>query len=104
MIFSKTSLPGVIILEPTVFGDNRGFFLETYHQDRYRIGGIHCSFVQDNHSHSQKNILRGLHYQLKASQDKLIYVVTGEIFDVALDLRPAYLLLRGRGGLVCQSR
>ena len=87
MIFSETSLPGVIKLEPTVFGDNRGFFLETYHQDRYRRGGIQCSFVQDNHSHSQKNILRGLHYQLKASQDKLIYVVTGEIFDVAVDIR-----------------
>lgn len=87
MIFSKTPLPGVIELEPTVFGDNRGFFLETYHRERYRKAGIDCLFVQDNHSHSQKNILRGLHYQLRAPQDKLIYVVAGEIFDVAVDIR-----------------
>jgi dTDP-4-dehydrorhamnose 3,5-epimerase len=85
--FLETDLPGVVIVEPDLFRDERGFFLETYHQKRYAEGGIDCLFVQDNHSHSRQGTLRGLHYQLKQSQAKLIYVSRGEIFDVAVDIR-----------------
>ena len=81
------AIPGIILIEPNVFEDDRGFFLETYHLDKYQSKGIDQVFVQDNHSHSNHRTLRGLHYQLKNSQGKLIYVVTGEIFDVALDIR-----------------
>jgi dTDP-4-dehydrorhamnose 3,5-epimerase len=85
--FLETALPGVVIVEPDIFRDERGFFLETYHQKRFAEGGIDCLFVQDNHSHSRQGTLRGLHYQLKHSQEKLIYVSRGEIFDVAVDIR-----------------
>ena len=85
--YSKTSLPGVLLIEPDVFKDDRGFFLETYHQKKYAEGEIVKSFVQDNRSHSTRNVLRGLHYQLRNPQAKLIYVITGEIFDVAVDIR-----------------
>jgi dTDP-4-dehydrorhamnose 3,5-epimerase len=83
----ETALPGVFIIEPDIFKDERGFLMETYHQRRYAEGGIDCLFVQDNHSHSHRGVLRGLHYQLKHSQAKLIYVISGEIFDVAVDIR-----------------
>lgn len=83
----KSSLPGVLIVEPRVFQDHRGFFLETFHQEKYRKAGIDRMFVQDNHSHSRKGTLRGLHYQLHHPQAKLINVVEGEIFDVAVDIR-----------------
>jgi dTDP-4-dehydrorhamnose 3,5-epimerase len=83
----KTTLPGVLIIEPRVFGDERGFFLETYHEQRYQEAGIADRFVQDNHSRSSKGILRGLHYQLKNPQGKLVRVTSGEVFDVALDIR-----------------
>ncbi len=83
----ETDLPGVLILEPKVFGDPRGFFMETYHQDRYRQAGLHQCFVQDNHSHSRKGVLRGLHYQLIQPQGKLVSVVRGSVFDVAVDIR-----------------
>jgi dTDP-4-dehydrorhamnose 3,5-epimerase len=83
----KTAIPGVYIIEPDIFRDDRGFFLETYHQRRYAEGGIDCPFVQDNHSHSRLGVLRGLHYQLNHGQAKLIYVSCGEIFDVAVDIR-----------------
>jgi dTDP-4-dehydrorhamnose 3,5-epimerase len=83
----KTRLPGVLIIEPNVFEDNRGFLLETYHHRKYAEAGIGIPFVQDNHSHSRKGTLRGLHYQLRHPQDRLVYVVTGEIFDVAVDIR-----------------
>jgi dTDP-4-dehydrorhamnose 3,5-epimerase len=85
--FNTTSLPGVIRIEPDVFADARGFFMETYHQKRYREAGLDRVFVQDNHSHSKRGTLRGLHYQLKHAQGKLIYVVAGEILDVAVDIR-----------------
>jgi dTDP-4-dehydrorhamnose 3,5-epimerase len=85
--FLETALPGVLIVEPGIFKDERGFFMETYHQRRYAEGGIDCLFVQDNHSRSRRGTLRGLHYQLKHSQAKLIYVTGGEIFDVAVDIR-----------------
>ena len=85
--FLKTALPDVIIIEPDISRDERGFFMETYHQRRYTEGGIDCLFVQDNHSHSRRGTLRGLHYQLNHSQAKLIYMSRGEIFDVAVDIR-----------------
>ena len=83
----ETELPGVLIIEPQVFGDRRGFFLETYHQQRYREAGIDVRFVQDNHSRSRKGVLRGLHYQLVQPQGKLVGVARGEVFDVAVDIR-----------------
>jgi dTDP-4-dehydrorhamnose 3,5-epimerase len=83
----STSLPGVVILEPRVFGDERGFFLESYNEKVFAGLGIEERFVQDNHSSSRRNVLRGLHYQIKQSQGKLVRAVEGEILDVAVDLR-----------------
>ena len=85
--FTETSLPGVILIEPMVFQDDRGFFMETFHSEKYAKMGILKPFLQDNHSHSRRGTLRGLHYQLENPQGKLVYVVTGEIFDVAVDIR-----------------
>ena len=85
--FIETKIPGVIIIEPVVFNDSRGYFLETYHYNKYTENGLKVSFVQDNHSHSVKGTLRGLHYQLNHAQGKLLYTVKGEIFDVAVDIR-----------------
>jgi dTDP-4-dehydrorhamnose 3,5-epimerase len=82
-----TSLPGVFALEPRVFGDERGFFFESYNQQIMATAGITENFVQDNHSCSSRNVLRGLHYQLKHPQGKLVRVVEGEILDVAVDMR-----------------
>jgi dTDP-4-dehydrorhamnose 3,5-epimerase len=84
----KTKLPGVVIIEPKVFGDHRGFFLESYHAEGYAAAGIELSFVQDNHSRSSKGVLRGLHYQISKPQGKLVRVVRGEVLDVALDINP----------------
>jgi dTDP-4-dehydrorhamnose 3,5-epimerase len=83
----STSLPGVFILEPRAFNDERGFFFESYNQQRMADVGIPDTFVQDNHSCSSRNVLRGLHYQLKRPQGKLVRVAEGEILDVAVDLR-----------------
>jgi dTDP-4-dehydrorhamnose 3,5-epimerase len=82
-----TSLPGVFILEPRVFGDKRGFFFESYNQRVMAEAGILENFVQDNHSCSSHNVLRGLHYQVKQPQGKLVHVVEGEILDAAVDIR-----------------
>ena len=82
-----TAIPEVLIVEPAVHADGRGFFLETYHAGRYREHGIAQPFVQDNHSRSLKDTLRGLHLQLRRPQGKLIRVIEGEIFDVAVDVR-----------------
>jgi dTDP-4-dehydrorhamnose 3,5-epimerase len=82
-----TSLPGAFILEPRVFSDERGFFFESYNQQTMAEAGILEGFVQDNHSSSRRNVLRGLHYQLTHAQGKLVRVVEGEILDVAVDLR-----------------
>src|SRR5579863_8407576 len=82
-----TSLPGVFILEPRVFGDERGFFLESYNEKAFVALGIEERFVQDNHSSSRRNVLRGLHYQIKHAQGKLVRASEGEILDVAVDLR-----------------
>src|SRR6266516_4725870 len=81
-----TSLPGVFILEPRVFGDERGFFLESYNERLFADLGVDECFVQDNHSYSSCNVLRGLHYQIRQAQGKLVRVVEGEILDVAVDL------------------
>lgn len=82
-----TAIPGVVIIEPKVHQDGRGFFLETYHAERYREYGIARPFVQDNHSRSVGGTLRGLHLQLRHPQGKLVRVIEGEIFDVAVDVR-----------------
>lgn len=87
MKFLETPIPGVLVLEPKVFGDARGFFLESYNEKTMAEGGIRDRFVQDNHSFSARNVLRGLHYQIQCPQGKLVRVVAGEIFDVAVDLR-----------------
>jgi dTDP-4-dehydrorhamnose 3,5-epimerase len=83
----ETSLPGVLLLEPRVFGDERGYFLESYNETVFGDLGIREKFVQDNHSYSSRNVLRGLHYQIQQPQGKLIRAVTGEILDVVVDLR-----------------
>jgi dTDP-4-dehydrorhamnose 3,5-epimerase len=83
----ETVLPGVLIIEPKAFGDERGFFLETYQARRYQEAGIAQFFVQDNHSRSRRGVLRGLHYQLRQPQGKLVQVTRGEVFDVAVDVR-----------------
>jgi len=83
----QTELEGVTIIEPDVFGDHRGFFMETHNRKRYREHHIDRTFVQDNLSYSRRNILRGLHYQLPRPQAKLVQVLTGEIYDVAVDIR-----------------
>jgi len=82
-----TSLPGVFVLEPRVFRDERGFFFESYNQQIMTDAGVVATFVQDNHSCSSRNVLRGLHYQVKRPQGKLVRVAEGEILDVAVDLR-----------------
>jgi dTDP-4-dehydrorhamnose 3,5-epimerase len=84
---TPTSLPGVLLLEPRVFADDRGFFLESYNEKIFTDLGIRERFVQDNHSFSKQNVVRGLHYQAARPQGKLVRAVTGEIFDVAVDLR-----------------
>ena len=87
MKFVPTDLPEVIRIEPTVHGDERGFFMETWQARRFREAGIDGEFVQDNFSHSSKGTLRGLHYQIEHAQGKLVRVVQGEVYDVAVDLR-----------------
>lgn len=82
-----TAIPDVVLIEPKVFGDARGFFYESWNQRTLAELGIHAQFVQDNHSKSQKNVLRGLHYQIEHAQGKLIRVVAGSVYDVAVDLR-----------------
>ena len=85
--FIKTSIDGVIIVEPTAFGDSRGYFMETYQKEDFIKGGISVDFVQDNQSMSTKGVLRGLHFQNQYSQSKLVRCIRGEVFDVAVDLR-----------------
>jgi dTDP-4-dehydrorhamnose 3,5-epimerase len=84
---SETTLPGVLLIEPKVFGDDRGFFMETYRSDILREAGITDAFVQDNHSRSARGVLRGLHYQEPNAQGKLVRCTRGAIFDVAVDIR-----------------
>ena len=86
--FEKTKIPGVVIIQPKVFGDNRGYFMETYKKNDYTAAGITREFVQDNESSSTKGVLRGLHFQKEHTQGKLVRVTHGEVFDVAVDVRP----------------
>lgn len=88
MIIKTTSLEGVLIIEPDIFRDNRGLFLETFNQNRYAEYGIASTFVQDNLSFSVQGTLRGLHFQSQHPQAKLVQAITGEVFDVAVDIRP----------------
>ena len=83
----ETDLPGVLVFEPKVFGDERGFFMETWREDRYEAAGLPTRFAQDNLSFSRRGVLRGLHFQNPNQQGKLVYVLQGEIFDVAVDVR-----------------
>ncbi|WP_430230097.1 dTDP-4-dehydrorhamnose 3,5-epimerase [Nitrosomonas communis] len=88
MLVTKTLIPDVLILEPKIFGDERGFFFESFNAQRFKEAtGLDVQFVQDNHSKSARNVLRGLHYQIQQPQGKLVRVVQGEVFDVAVDLR-----------------
>ena len=88
MVVMPTELPEVLLIEPTVFGDDRGFFFESFNKHAFRqAAGIGVEFVQDNHSRSAKNVLRGLHYQIQQPQGKLVRAVRGEVFDVVVDLR-----------------
>lgn len=87
MEFIPTSIPDVVLIQPKVFEDPRGFFMETYREEFFAANGIPNRFVQENHSRSQKGVLRGLHYQIRQPQGKLVRVTAGEIFDVAVDIR-----------------
>lgn len=87
MKVKNTGIEGCLVIEPEVFSDSRGFFLESYQLDRYRALGIKQNFVQDNHSHSCLGVIRGLHFQRTKPQGKLVRVVRGEVFDVAVDIR-----------------
>ncbi len=86
--FIKNEIEGLVVIKPTVFGDDRGFFMETFHKDEFAAAGITREFVQDNHSKSSKGVLRGLHFQTENTQGKLVRVIKGEVFDVAVDCRP----------------
>ena len=86
--FTKTSIDGVVVVDVKSYGDDRGYFMETYKRECFEEGGITCEFVQDNQSSSTKGVLRGLHFQINHPQSKLVRVVSGSVFDVAVDLRP----------------
>ena len=87
MKFAPTDIPEVVLITPEARADERGFFMETYRADAFADAGIHATFVQDNHSRSARGVLRGLHYQVRSPQGKLVRVVVGEVFDAAVDLR-----------------
>jgi dTDP-4-dehydrorhamnose 3,5-epimerase len=87
MKLTPTAIPDVLVIEPKVFGDARGFFLESWNQRAFSAAGIRAGFVQDNHSRSARGVLRGLHYQLQHPQGKLVRVIAGEIYDAAVDIR-----------------
>jgi len=87
MKITPTRIPDVLLIEPDVFGDSRGFFMESWHKQKFAEQGLTAAFVQDNHSRSMQGVLRGLHYQLQKPQGKLVRVITGCVFDVAVDIR-----------------
>ena len=86
--FIETEVPGILIVEPTVFGDSRGYFMETWHREEFAAAGIDFDFVQDNQSLSTHGVLRGLHFQRRHTQGKLVRVISGRVFDVGVDVRP----------------
>ena len=101
MKMTPTNIPDVLIIEPKVFGDARGFFFESFNQKAFNdVTGLNATFVQDNHSRSMKGVLRGLHYQIQHPQGKLVRVTQGEVFDVAVDLRRSALSFGKWGGMV----
>ncbi|BCO32019.1 dTDP-4-dehydrorhamnose 3,5-epimerase [Thiohalobacter sp. COW1] len=87
MKITPTAIPEVLLIEPDVYGDARGFFMESWHATKYAEQGLDATFVQDNHSRSRRGVLRGLHYQLEVPQGKLVRVTAGSVFDVAVDIR-----------------
>src|SRR5215203_1111175 len=87
MQVTPTALPEVLLIEPSIFGDDRGFFYESWNRRAFAAAGIAAEFVQDNHSRSRRGVLRGLHYQIEHAQGKLVRAVAGEVYDVAVDLR-----------------
>jgi dTDP-4-dehydrorhamnose 3,5-epimerase len=87
MEFEPTAIPDVVLIRPKVFGDSRGFFMESWEERKFAAAGLDVKFVQDNHSRSARNTLRGLHYQIQHPQGKLVRVITGAVFDVAVDIR-----------------
>ena len=105
----ETSIPGVVVIEPTVFGDARGFFMETFNADRYAAAGLTAGFVQDNLSRSARGVLRGLHFQNPKPQGKLVSVLRGTVLDVVVDIRPSGGTSRWRsarrtdGNSVCRA-
>jgi dTDP-4-dehydrorhamnose 3,5-epimerase len=99
MVFRQTSIPDVMIVETKVSSDNRGFFMETFRADAFAKAGLPATFVQDNHSGSVQGVLRGLHYQVRHPQGKLVRVVAGEVYDVAVDLRKASATFGGWTGV-----
>lgn len=103
MEITETKIPGLLVIEPKVFPDGRGFFFETYNRKRYGGSGIQSEFVQDNLSYSVKNTLRGLHYQHPHSQAKLVQVISGEVFDVAVDIRSGSPTFGQWAGIVLSS-
>jgi len=98
--FNKTKIDGVYIIEPKVFGDERGYFIEVYNKEQFSEAGLNMTFVQDNESKSNKGVLRGLHFQKKHSQGKLVRVTKGEVFDVAVDLRSGSSTYRQWEGVI----
>lgn len=99
----ETKLQGVVIIEPKVFGDHRGFFMETWNQEKYEQAGVPYNFVQDNLSFSTKGVLRGLHFQDPNPQGKIVYVLQGEVFDVAVDIRAGSSTFGQWEGIVLSS-
>ena len=87
MEFIQTEIPDIILVKPNIIEDHRGFFMESYHIEKFKIGGINCTFVQDNHAKSVQNTLRGLHFQVQYPQAKLLRCLKGKVFDVAVDIR-----------------
>jgi dTDP-4-dehydrorhamnose 3,5-epimerase len=102
--FTSTEIPDVLLIEPHVFGDERGFFMETYQANLFENAGIPGPFVQDNHSGSRQGILRGLHYQIKHVQGKLVRVIAGEIYDVAVDLRKSSPTFKQWTGILLSAK
>ncbi len=102
--FKQTSIDGVIIVDVKSYGDERGYFMETYKQEDFEKGGIKATFIQDNQSASSQGVLRGLHFQIDHPQSKLVRVVEGEVFDVAVDLRPSSPTLGKWEGVVLSAQ
>ncbi|MDF2881102.1 MAG: rmlC [Clostridiaceae bacterium] len=102
--FMKTDIEGLMVIEPKVFGDSRGYFMETYNEKDFKTAGINVKFVQDNQSKSRKGVLRGLHFQREYQQAKLVRVLSGEVFDVAVDLRKGSPTYKNCYGVVLSAQ